>query len=213
MAARRRRMVDGQIRTSGVVDLNVIAAFSEAPREAFVEPAYAALAYTDREAPAFHGANRLLLAPTTLARLIQAAKPQTGFRALDVAGGSGYSAWLLNRLGAQVIALETAEAGQGAKTALADLAGVELVAGDLAAGVPGRAPFDLILVNGAFEVWPERLVAQLAERGRLVGVDASFPAPKAVLIEKAEGVGTRRTLFDASAPRLEAFYRTKQFEF
>jgi protein-L-isoaspartate(D-aspartate) O-methyltransferase len=206
-------MVDGQLRTSGVFDLNVIAAFTEAPRESFVEPASASLAYLDRETPALLGAGRLLLAPSTLARLIQAAKPQPRARALDVAGGSGYSAWLLNRLGAQVVALETAEAGQGAKTSLAGLAGVECLAGDLAEGAPARAPYDLILINGAFEVWPEKLVGQLAEGGRLVGVDASFPAPKGVLIEKAEGAATRRVLFDSAAPRLSAFRQAAQFEF
>jgi protein-L-isoaspartate(D-aspartate) O-methyltransferase len=213
LAARRRHMIDGQLRTSGVVDLNVIAAFAEAPREIFVEPAFVSLAYVDREAPALQGQGRMLLAPTTLARLIQAAKPQPAIRALDVAGGSGYSAWLLHRLGAQVVALETPETGQGAKTALAGLTGVELTAGDLDAGVAAKAPFGLILVNGAFETWPEKLIAQLAEGGRLVGIDASFPAPKAVLIEKAEGAATRRVLFDSSAPRLEAFRQVARFEF
>jgi protein-L-isoaspartate(D-aspartate) O-methyltransferase len=211
--ARRRNMIDGQLRTSGVVDLNVIGAFAEARREIFVEPAFVSLAYVDREVPALQGAGRMLLAPTTLARLIQAARPQPVIRALDVAGGSGYSAWLLNRLGAQVIALETPDAGQGAKATLTGLANIELIAGDLAAGAPVKGPFDVILVNGAFEAWPEKLIGQLAEGGRLLGVDASFPAPKAVLIEKAEGAATRRVLFDSSAPRLEAFRQVARFEF
>jgi protein-L-isoaspartate(D-aspartate) O-methyltransferase len=213
LALRRQRMIDGQLRTSSVVDLNVIAAFAAAPREAFVEPAFASLAYVDREVPALQGAGRLLLAPTTLARLIQAGKPQAKIRALDVAGGSGYSVWLLTRLGARVVALETPEAGQGAKTTLAGLGGIEFIAGDLAGGAPAQAPFDLILVNGAFEVRPDKLIEQLAEGGRLVGVDASFPASKAVLIEKAEGASTRRVLFDSSAPHLDAFHQAAQFEF
>jgi len=212
-AVRRRNMVESQLRTSGVSDIPLLAAFAEAPREDFVEPAFAALAYFDRETPALQGGGRLLLAPTTLARLIQAARPLPGVRALDVAGGSGYSAGILARLSAVVVALEAPEAGQGAKTTLAGLKGVEIANGDLAHGAPAKAPFDVILVNGAFEVWPEALIAQLAEGGRLVGVDASYPTTKAVLIEKAAGVATRRLLYDASAPRLDAFRRPAQFAF
>jgi protein-L-isoaspartate(D-aspartate) O-methyltransferase len=213
-AARRRHMVESQLRTSGVSDLPLLAAFAETPREAFVEPAIASLAYLDREAPALQGGGRLLLAPTTLARLIQAARPQPGARALDVAGGSGYSASILARLGAKVVTLDTSAAGQGAKAALAGQQGVEVVAAsDVALGASGQSPFDVILVNGAFEFWPEKLIAQLVDGGRLVGVDASFPTPKAVLVEKTGGVATRRVLFDASAPRLDAFRRPIEFAF
>jgi len=212
-ADRRRRMIDSQLRPSGVNDLAVLAAFAEIPREVFVEPSFASLAYVDSDAPALKGGGRMLLAPATLGRLIEGAAPRAGERVLDVAGGSGYGASVLARLGAQVVALETAECGQGAKTLLAGLDGIETVAGDLAAGAPAKAPFDIVLVNGAFEVWPERLIGQLAEGGRLVGLDASFPAPKAVLIEKAGGATSRRTLFDAAGPRLEGFRQPPKFAF
>ncbi len=206
-------MIDGQLRTFSVNDLALLAAFAEVPREAFVEPSFVSFAYFDREVPALKGHGRQLLAPAPLGRLIQAARPQPGERALDVAGGSGYSASILARLGVQVTALETAEAGEGAKLLLAGQQGVETVNGDLPAGFAAKAPFDMILVNGAFEIWPEQLVAQLAEGGRLVGFDATFPAPKGVLIEKAGGATSRRVLFDAAAPRLDAFRRPLQFAF
>ena len=45
----RRAMVDGQVRTSDVTDLGLIAAMLEIPREAFVPQAQAALAYLDRD--------------------------------------------------------------------------------------------------------------------------------------------------------------------
>ena len=46
-AAARRMMVDGQVRTSDVTDLRIIAAMLELPRERFVPEANAALAYLD----------------------------------------------------------------------------------------------------------------------------------------------------------------------
>ncbi|HYC25752.1 MAG TPA: methyltransferase domain-containing protein, partial [Roseiarcus sp.] len=190
-----------------------LAAFGEIARERFVEPALSALAYSDSSMPALKAAGRPLLAPAVLARLIQAAGPRAGERALDVGGGSGYSAAVLARLGVHVVALETAKAAEGLKSLLGADPAVEIITGDLREGAPSKAPFDLILVNGAFEIAPVRLTDQLAQHGRLVGVDASFQAPKAVLIEKVGAATSRRTLFDAAAPRVEEFRASPEFAF
>jgi protein-L-isoaspartate(D-aspartate) O-methyltransferase len=207
-------MVEGQLRTSDVTDQPLLAAFGEIARERFVEPAFSALAYSDSPVPALKGGGRLLLPPAVLARLIQAAAPREGERALDVAGGSGYSAAVLARLGVHVVALEAANAVDGLRSLLGADSAVEIVVGDPPAGALAKAPFDLILVNGAFEAAPDHLIDQLAQGGRLLGVDAGFSAPKAILIERAVGAAlSRRTLFDAAAPRLEEFRAKPEFAF
>ena len=212
-AALRRHMIDSQLRTCDVTDQALLAAFADTPRERFVPPALASLAYLDRDVPALGAAGRLLLAPMVLAKLIQAANVRLGDRALDVAGGSGYSAALLAALGAHVLAFEVDKGAlAAAKDLLSGEKSIEFADGDLAAGAAG-GPFDLILINGAFERSPEKLIAQLADGGRLVGVDASFRSPKAVIIEKIGGAVSRRALFDAAAPRLEAFRQLASFAF
>jgi protein-L-isoaspartate(D-aspartate) O-methyltransferase len=213
LTVRRQHMVDGQLRTCDVTDQAVLAAFAQIPREAFVAPAFASLAYLDRDIPALGASDRLLLAPMVLARLVQAANIRPGEKALDVAGGSGYSALVLARLGAHVVALESdGGAVAAAKRLLAKEDAIEIVAGDLAEG-SADGPFDVILVNGAFERSPEKLLSQLTPGGRLLGVDASFNAGKAVLIERIGGAASRRVLFDATAPRLRAFRETPSFAF
>jgi protein-L-isoaspartate(D-aspartate) O-methyltransferase len=212
-AARRQRMVDGQLRACDVTDQRLLAAFAEIKRETFVPASFASLAYLDRDIPALGASQRLLLAPMVLARLIQAATVQAGERALDVAGGSGYSAAVLAHLGAKVVALESDEGAiAAARTLISDENFVKIVAGDLAEGAPD-GPFDVILVNGSFECVPEKLLSLLSSKGRLVGVDASFKATKAVIIEKIGAATSRRALFDASAPSLEAFRQIQSFAF
>jgi protein-L-isoaspartate(D-aspartate) O-methyltransferase len=206
---KRGYMVNGQLRVGDVTDHDLLAAFLATPRESFVAPTHAAFAYVDADQPSRGSSARRLLAPLTLARLLQALAVQPGDRALDVAGGSGYSASILAQLGANVIALES-DAG-AAEAARQLLVGVEVVVGDLTAGAPGRGPFDAILVNGGFEILPEALVAQLASGGRLVGVDAS--AQEAVLIEKSAAGVSRRGLFDAHAATIQAFRRAPSFAF
>jgi protein-L-isoaspartate(D-aspartate) O-methyltransferase len=213
-AAQRLKMVNGQLRVCDVNDLDLLAAFLDTPREAFVAPEMARFAYIDGDQPSLGSPTRRLLPPTVLARLIQAVELKAGERVLDVGGGAGYGAAILERLGARVVALESdAGAAAAARKLLNGRAGIEVVEGDLVAGAKGRGPFDVIVVEGAFEALPGALLAELAANGRLVGVDAGDKAPEATLIERlATGFG-RRSLFETRAATLEAFERAPSFAF
>ena len=87
-ATARRMMVDGQVRTSDVTDLRIIAAMLDLPRERFVSAATAPLAYLDLDlpvAPATAGEPvRRLLKPMVLAKLVQAAAVEADDHVLDV---------------------------------------------------------------------------------------------------------------------------------
>ena len=207
-------MVNSQLRTGDVVDREVLAAFLETPRERFVAPDFVALAYLDREVPARGAKMRQLLPPLTLARMLQAAAVKAGDRALDVGGGSGYGAALLDFMGAKVVALESdAGAAAAARQELAGKPNVAVVEGPLEAGAPNLGPFDVIVVEGAFRLCPKALLLQLADGGRLVGVDASGATSQAALYEKSgEGV-SRRALFETSAEVLDGFQPGVSFAF
>jgi protein-L-isoaspartate(D-aspartate) O-methyltransferase len=210
----RRMMVDGQIRTSDVTDRDLIAAMLDVPRERFAPPALASVAYLDRDLPIDD--RRMLLKPMVLARLIQAAEVGTDDRVLDVAGGTGYASAILGRRAATVVALEDDAARTRRCTeTLAQLGvpNVTAVCGPLDAGWPALAPYDVILLNGAFEVEPHELFAQLKDGGRLVGVLGGSPAGKAMLYRKDRGEVGGRVLFDASAPVLPAFRQAPAFVF
>jgi len=210
----RRRMVDSQLRTGGVADLDVLAAFLEVERERFVAPGQAHFAYLDREASARGASARKLLPPLTLARLLQAAAVKPGERALDVGGGGGYGAALLSAMGAKVVALESDPgAVAAAREALSGDQSVEIVEGSLAAGAPSKAPFDVIIAHGGFEVAPTALIAQLADGGRLVGVDCSGSSGEAALYEKKGGVVGERPLFETRVAVLDGFARAPSFVF
>jgi protein-L-isoaspartate(D-aspartate) O-methyltransferase len=212
MLDRRLNMVNGQLRTGGVVDKALLAAFLDTPRQRFVKPEYAELAYLDRQLPARGAKTRRLLAPATLARMLQAATVAAGARALDVGGGSGYGAAILAAMGAKVVLLESDPgAAEAAKAELHRREGVTVTVGPLDSGAAG--PFDLILVEGAFGVAPDALLALLADSGRLVGVDASSEPSQAVLYEKAGGAISRRALFETRADLLDGFKPRASFVF
>jgi protein-L-isoaspartate(D-aspartate) O-methyltransferase len=223
-AAARRIMVDSQVRTSDVTDLRLVAAMLAVPRERFLPPERADLAYVDCDIPVTSPEagkpTRYLLKPMVLAKLIQAAEIQDSDHVLDVGCAAGYSSALLAQLAGSVVALEQ-DAGLAARARdnlRALSAGpvanrVEIVTGALADGWPPQAPYDVILLNGASEIEPKALLRQLKPGGRLVGVQGRGPAGKAMLYCSIGGESGGRHIFDASAPLLPGFAEPATFVF
>src|SRR5215471_10050403 len=102
-AAARRMMVDGQVRTSDVTDLRIVAAMLELPRERFVPEDKADLAYLDLDIPVTPASAgqpaRRLLKPMVLAKMVQAAEVAAGDHVLDVGCAARYSTGALAGLG------------------------------------------------------------------------------------------------------------------
>jgi protein-L-isoaspartate(D-aspartate) O-methyltransferase len=214
MLDRRLHMVNSQLRTGGVVDKVVLAAFLEVARQRFVPSSQEPLAYLDRELPARGAKFRRLLAPMVLARMLQAATVVPSDRVLDVAGGSGYGAAILAAMGVKVVLLESEEgAAEAAKSELHNHESVTVVVGPLDSGAAALGPFDLIVVEGAFGVFPESLIALIADPGRLVGIEATSESSQAVLYEKNGGAISRRALFETKAELLEGFRPRVSFAF
>ena len=78
---------------------------------------------------------------------------------------------------------------------------------------PGAAKFDVIVINGAFEVTPEPLIAALKESGRLVGLGARKQPKRVVVFERSGGGVSERALFDAAGDVLPGFVRAPTFAF
>jgi len=208
----RFNMIEAQIRTSNVTDPRIMAAMNAVAREKFVPSAARALAYAD--VPVAVAQGRYLLDPRSFAKLAQLAQIKAEDRVLDVGCGTGYSAAVLARLAAEVVALEQdADLVRIASELLANVVGrVELVQGGLIEGVKNHAPFDVIFVNGAIEQVPEILLSQLAEGGRLVTVLKDGQS-RAWLFLKENGKIGKRPDFDADVPLLAGFKKAMGFVF
>jgi protein-L-isoaspartate(D-aspartate) O-methyltransferase len=211
--AARFHMIDSQIRPSDVTDVRVLAALGTVARENFVPRAARALAYADVSVEVAPG--RFLMEPRCFAKLLQLAAITADDRVLDVGCATGYSAAVLARLGATVVALEQdADLLRIASDGLSSTP-IVLVQGALIEGARGEGPFDVIVVEGAIEQVPETLLSQLAEGGRLVAVmnDGSPLNGKATLFLKENGGIGRRAVFDAAVPVLAGFKKMMGFVF
>jgi protein-L-isoaspartate(D-aspartate) O-methyltransferase len=210
----RRNMVDCQVRTSDVTNLELLSAFLSVPREAFVPQGLAEIAYLDEELPL--GGGRFLIAPAPLARLLQAALIKPGDHVLDIGCATGYSTALIATLGATVTGIEaSAELAGKARAAIASLglATATIREGRLEAGLAAEAPFDVIFVGGSVEQLPEVLKGQLKPGGRFVAVEGRGNSAFATLYVNDDGNVSGRRLFNCALPLLPGFERTPQFVF
>jgi protein-L-isoaspartate(D-aspartate) O-methyltransferase len=216
----RQSMVDSQIRANDVTDPRILAAMLELPRERFAPEDRRGLAYIDDDLPLRDGATgkpaRYLIEPMVLAKLVQALDIDAEDRVLDVGTATGYSAALLGRLAASVVALEE-DPGLAATAAklLADLdaVNVRVATGPLTAGWPADKPYDAILVNGSVEIVPEELLSQLAEGGRIGAVTRNGNSSRATIYTRVAGSVASRPVFDAAVPPLPGFAAPKTFVF
>lgn len=185
-AAARLNMVESQVRTNDVTDVRIHDAMRVLPREDFVPAGKGYLAYADLEVE--YAPGRWLLKPRDVAKLLQAARPMPGERALAIA--APYAAAVIAAMGVEITRLDGED--------LAALTG---------------APFDVIVCEGAVARAPEAWKTALARGGRLAVVERDGPVGKACLyVATEDGVG-RRELFDATPPVMAGFEAQHGFAF
>ena len=212
----RQTMVDCQIRPTKVTDEAIIDAFATVPREAFVGRNQRAIAYVDEDLPLPGG--RCMMEAMVLARLIQALAVGKDDNVLVVGAATGYGAAIMARLAGSVIAVETrTQMVEKAQETLVSIGTDNAVAikGRLTEGFANEGPYDAILIEGAVETMPERILEQLGNGGRLVAVWRPEDAPVGVasIWTKAGNEFVRKPLFDAQVPVLDEFRCKRDFVF
>jgi protein-L-isoaspartate(D-aspartate) O-methyltransferase len=180
--AARQAMVLGQLRPEGVTDPLVLAAMASVQREQFVPSALRPIAYMDRSLLIDAGAP--MMAPAELGRLLDGLAARPGESALVVGPGGAYAAAVLEKIGCMVDRCDGAEGG-------------------------ARKRYDLILVEGAIEVFPESLEARLAPGGRVGAaiVDRGV-ARLSIGRSSRHGLGFK-SIADAGVPPLAGFARPR----
>ena len=210
-AEMRSAMIDSQLRTNDVTDPAVVAAMAAVAREAHVPAALASVAYMDRAIAL--GGGRMLNPPLVTGRMLVAAAVRPGMRVLLVGGATGYTAALLAQLGAEVHAVEEVEALIAAGQAATSGANIRWVQAPLAAGAPDAAPFDRIIIEGAIEILPGDLAAQLAEGGRLIAARREGAVTRLVQGVKTGGAIALRSFADMDVAPLPGFAAPAGFRF
>lgn len=165
----REEMVRRQIAGRRISNPDILNAFREVPREAFLPEDMQEFAYEDAPLPI--GEGQTISQPFIVARMIDAAGIAPGDTVLEVGAGSGYAAAVISRIAREVTAIERHETLATQASRRIEELGYEncsIIAGDGTKGCEDRAPFDAILVAARTATVPEPLKRQLKIGGRLV---------------------------------------------
>ncbi|MEO0315152.1 MAG: hypothetical protein RI928_1608 [Pseudomonadota bacterium] len=213
----RRNMIEQQIRTWDVLDLDILQTLVAVRREAFVPTAYQALAFVDTEIPLPQGEN--MLSPKLEARLLQEAAVQKHESVLEIGAGSGYMAALLSHHAKQVITVEIVpELKALAEKNLANygIGNVSVALGDGARGWTGSGsqPFDVILLSGSLPIMPDAFLHQLSIGGRILAVIGEAPVMSACMMTRvSDDAWDTVKLFETSIKALRNAEKPSAFRF
>ncbi|HEX8788229.1 MAG TPA: protein-L-isoaspartate O-methyltransferase [Telluria sp.] len=211
----RFNMIEQQIRPWNVLDQDILDLLFVVKREQFVPAAYQNLAFADVEIPLPGGQS--MLAPKIEARFLQELGLKKAETVLEVGAGSGYMAALLAHKAAKVTTVEiNPEIKDLAEKNLAK-AGIQNVSVELGNGALGwekGAPYDVIVVSGAFEVLPDELLKQVKVGGRIAVIVGQPPVMEACIITRT-GENSYNTVkvFETDAKYLEGAPVPSHFQF
>ena len=205
-AARRRTMVDTQIRPSDVTKFPIIEAMLSVPRESFVPDSQREAAYVDGLIDL--GDGRSMLEPRTLAKMLDVLNISQDEMVLDIAPAMGYSTAVTARMAGLVVGVESDEtlaAEAQSLLAEADVHNAIIHVGALEQGVAEHGPYDAIMVQGGVEQVPDALLDQLKDHGRIVCLFVNGNLGTVRIGRKTGGRVSWRDVFNANAPVLEGF--------
>jgi protein-L-isoaspartate(D-aspartate) O-methyltransferase len=209
----RTNMIKQQIRTSGIVDDNLLATLASVPREAFVPAPYYNMAYADMNIPLTH--EQCMLSPTLEAKILQAVAIQPHERVLEIGTGTGYFTTLLAKLATHVVSVDYFEDFieiANENISQFQINNVSLHVGNGSQGWEPHKNFDVIIITGALPFLPQAFEQQLTQGGRIFAVLGENPIMHAYLMQR---INTQQLqmerLFETTlpplldAPKREAF--------
>jgi protein-L-isoaspartate(D-aspartate) O-methyltransferase len=199
----RRQMIEQQVRAWEVLDLRVLDALQQVPREEFVPAAYRDLAFADTCVPLAHG--QAMLAPKVEGRILQALAIQPDDHALEIGTGSGFFAACMGRLARSVKTLDLFPDFVAAATEALYRNGVHNVTAATADAMrfAERDAYDVIAVTGSLPVYDARFEQALRIGGRLFVTVGTGPVLEARRVTRTgPNDWLRESLFETGMPPL-----------
>ncbi len=203
--AKRKDMVEYQMKRRGIRNENVLNAFLKVERHLFVPESRISQAYRDKPLPI--GEGQTISQPYMVAFMTEILKLSRDDKVLEIGTGSGYQAAILGELCDNVYTIEIFESlGKKAANLLDKLGydNINVRIGDGYKGWPEEAPFDAIIVTCAPSDIPKPLQVQLKEGGKMVIPVGARPPQQLVLLKKEKGkIKTQAVLSVAFVPMID----------
>lgn len=211
----RIQMINQQLRTWDVLNIQVLDTVRDTPRENFVPERYKQLAFADTEIPL--GQGERMLTPKVEGRILQALEIKRDDNALVIGAGSGYLAACMAGLAARVVAYErreelTAHMAEALKSC-GRAGNTDIITATFSHDTDAEN-FDVIAVCGSVANVTARLKSRLCKNGRLFVVSGDGSIQRAWLIRRTGSEEfAEEHLFDTQIAPLVGYAPAQQFNF
>jgi protein-L-isoaspartate(D-aspartate) O-methyltransferase len=207
-------MVDGQIKPLSNISPNILEALYDIDRRDYIPVKLRKFSYIEKNI--LIGKNRYLPKAAITAKLLSALEIENTETILIISSTMGYSAALASKIAETVICIEqdTELLNLSEKIAIENsMNNIVFIKNELDKGYPDQGPYSCILIEGAVEEEPKKILDQLTEGGRLVTILNNNENGSAIKYSRINGQIISQFLFNMDAPLLDSFKKSKKFNF
>ena len=207
-------MVDGQIKPLSNISPNILEALYDIDRRDYIPVKLRKFSYIEKNI--LIGKNRYLPKAAITAKLLSALEIENTETILIISSTMGYSAALASKIAETVICIEqdTELLNLSEKIAIENsMNNIVFIKNELDKGYPDQGPYSCILIEGAIEEEPKKILDQLTEGGRLVTILNNNENGSAIKYSRINGQIISQFLFSMDAPLLDSFKKSKKFNF
>ena len=209
-----KNMIEGQIKPIGGMQKNILEAFSSINRDDFVPQNLKDNSFS--EINLFLKRDRFVLKANLIAKIISALNISNEENVLVIGSSTGYSSAIISRLAETVIAIEEDKELLDFSEEAIKMNGIDNVVfinNAIIEGCSEQGPFNAILIEGAIDEVPPKILNQLEHNGRLIAMINDNGISNVIQYQKKNNTFIERFLFSCSAPKLKSFDKRKSFSF
>ena len=208
------RMVNGQIKPINGMTEKLVTIFNSLNREGFMPEEFKERAYVEKNFALSN--NRVILKPELVAKIAMHIDLKENENALILGSTTGYLTAVLSLIAETVIVVEEDDSFiKSSERAIKEnnLNNVIYINKNISNGCIEQSPFNAIVIEGAVDHVPQKLLNQLENDGRLIAILSENGLCNAKMFTRKEAMFHSEHLFPCSLPILSSFKGKKIFSF
>jgi len=209
-----KNMIEGQIKPIGGMQKNILQAFSSVNRDDFVPQNLKENCYSEKNL--FLKRDRFVLKANLIAKIISALNISNEENVLVIGSSTGYSSAIISRLAETVISIEEDQELLDFSEEAIKKNGIDnivFINNPMIEGCSEQGPFNAIIIEGAIDEVPPKILNQLEDNGRLIAMINNKGVSNVIEYKKKNNIFIDRFLFSCTAPKLKCFDKRKSFSF
>jgi len=211
----RSNMIEQQIRTWEVLDMDVLDLLNEIHREEFIPDSYKELSFADTRLPIGH--EQTTMTPKVEARLLQSLALKADETVLEIGTGCGYLTSLLAKSAKHVKSIDIFPdliKTANDKIFKTGLSNIELESADVYSMFGQTEKYDILVLTASLPKMDERFLDLLNDGGRMFAIIGESPAMEACIVTKQNDSNySTESLFEIDLPALIGSERKETFQF